>query len=172
MKTLIYLFVIAMLLFAGCAKDEMFTDEADLNLKKAEMKMVPIKADFYSVTTLTGDYDLPKEGYLVGNFSHLGKIIPGNSTWTATTLDFTAEFWVAYVEGQLAAANGDLLNYSFTGTLDLAKNEFTAVVAYNGGTGRFENCTGEADLTGYLNFDTGSFIMKVNGMITNVGSSK
>jgi hypothetical protein len=172
MKTLVCLFAIAMLLFAGCAKDEMVPDEADMNLKSAKMKMVPIKADFYSVSEVLGEYDLPKEGYLVGNFSHLGKIIPGKSTWNATTLDLTAETYTAFIEGQLAASNGDLLFYSFTGTLDLIKNEFTAVVVYNGGTGRFENCTGEAALTGYLDFDTGSFIMKVDGMITNVGSSK
>ena len=172
MKTLVYLFVIAVLLFAGCAKDEMFTDDADMNLKSAPVKMVPIKADFYSVTTVPDEYNLPKEGYLAGNFSHLGKIIPRKSTWNATTLSLTTEYYKAYIEGQLAAANGDLLFYSFTGTLDLTKNELCANVVYNGGTGRFKNCTGEAALTGYLNFDTGSFIMKVDGMITNVGSNK
>ena len=172
MKTLIYFFGFAMLLFAGCAKDEMFTDDSASNLKSAPMKMVPIKADFYSVTNNLGDDGLPIDGYLVGNFSHLGKIIPEKSTWTAETLNLTQEVYVTYVEGQLAAANSDLLFYSFTGTLDFAKNELTALVEYNGGTGRFENCTGEAVLTGYLNWDTGSFIMKVDGMITNVGSSK
>ena len=172
MKTPVYLFVIAMLLFAGCAKDEMFNDDSATNLKSAPMKMVPIKADFYSVTNNLGDDGLPIDGYLVGNFSHLGKIIPEKSTWTAETLNLTQEVYVTYVEGQLAAANSDLLFYSFTGTLDFAKNELTALVEYKGGTGRFENCTGEAVLTGYLNWGTGSFIMKVDGMITNVGSSK
>lgn len=172
MKTIIYFLVIALFLFAGCEKDEMYTNDSYSELKSAHTKMVPLKANCYSVNTLMGDYDLPLEGYLVGTFSHLGKIIPEKSTWTVTNLILTTEVWVGYVEGQLAAANGDLLFYSFTGTLDVTKNEYTAVVYYNGGTGRFEDCTGEASLTGHLDYDTASFIMKINGMITNVGSSK
>lgn len=172
MKTIVYFFIITLFLFAACEKDEIYKDDPASDLKSAHMKMVPLKADCYSVNTLMGEYNLPKEGYLVGTFSHLGEIIPETSTWTVTNLELTEEFWVGYVEGQLAAANGDLLFYSFTGTLDLVKNEYTAVIYYSGGTGRFQNCTGEAALSGYLDQTTGSFIMKVNGMLSNIGSSK
>ena len=181
MKTLVYLFVIAMLLFAGCAKDEMFTDDADINLKKAELKYVPLKANFHSETEISDKYGLPASGILVGNFSHLGKLIPEQSTWTATTTSvvfnpdpegFPYLSCTSYVEGQLAAANGDLLFYHFNSLLDFVKNEFTSQVYYTGGTGRFENCTGKAAIIGYFDFNTGFIYGKVDGMITNVGSSK
>lgn len=180
MKTLVYLFVIAMLLFAGCAKDEMFTDDSASNLKSASVKMVPLKTDFYSITTAVDEYMLPAEGYLVGTFPHLGKLISEKSTWKSTTTgvvfneDATGYLSsTSHVEGQDVAANGDILYYYFDSSFDYVNNVFTAdPVKYNGGTGRFENCTGEGLCTGYIDYETGLFMLHVDAMLTNVGSSK
>ena len=179
MKTLAYLLIIVMLLFAGCAKDEMFNDEADMNLKKAEMKMIPLRADFYSITTDVDDYMLPSEGYLVGNFPHLGKLISEKSIWKATTTGVVfnedASGYLSstsHVEGQDVAANGDILFYYFDSNFDYVNNVFTVTVKYKGGTGRFENCTGEGFCIGYIDYETGLFMLTVDAMLSNVGSSK
>jgi hypothetical protein len=169
MKTLVYLFVIAMLLFAGCAKDEIFNE--DMNLKSAPMKMVPLKADIYSVST-SDYYGITTGGYLVGHFSHLGKLKPENSPYKGTILDLTEDTYTLFLEGQLGAANGDVLYYSFTLNLKFTDTSFVTTVTYDGGTGRFENCQGSATCTGYVDPETGHVIMKVDGYITNVGSNK
>jgi hypothetical protein len=172
MKTLVYLFAIVMLLFAGCAKDEMFNDnETDLNLKSAPMKMVPVKADIYSVSE-SDFYGITTSGYLAGNFSHLGKLVPENSRYTGTILDLTDDSYTLLLEGQLGAANGDVLNYYFTLNLKFTDTSFVTIVTYKGGTGRFTNCEGSATCTGNVDPATGHVIMKVDGFITNVGSSK
>ena len=173
MKTTIYLFVIAMLLFAGCAKDEIFNDDSASDLKSAPVKMVPFRADVYSVST-SDVSGITTGGYLVGNISHMGRLIPENSPYTGTILDIdeTESSYTLLVEGQLGAANGDVLNYYFTLYLKFTDTSFVTNVTYDGGTGRFTNCTGNATCTGYVDPATGYCIMKSEGFITNVGSSK
>jgi hypothetical protein len=155
-KTLVYLFTIAMFLFAGCAKDEMFTDEADMNLKSAEVKSIPLKGDFYSVPTAWDENGMMSAGYLVGNITHLGKLIPDLSTFEITEADLSTHPIIWYgMKGQLAAANGDLLFYTITGTADMAVGSTEADVIYTGGTGRLEKYTGYAHFTGQTDPATG-----------------
>ena len=166
MKTLVYLFVIAMLLFAGCAKDEMFTDEADMNLKKAEMKTIPMKAEFYSVPTEFDANGMTTAGFLVGNITHLGKLISEQSPYTTTEIDYTnypnVLFWM---EGHLAAANGDFLYYQLTGTLDMLTGIVESDVTYLGGTGRLEKYTGNAHFTGQLDPVTNNVYCTLEGVL-------
>lgn len=118
MKTPVYLLLIAMLLFAGCAKDEMFND--DMNLKSAEPKTIPMKAKFYSVPTAFDEYGTTTAGYLEGNFTHLGKLNPERSPYTTTNIDYTNYPEILFeMEGHLGAANGDFLFYTLAGTADL-----------------------------------------------------
>ena len=154
MKTLVYLFAIAMLLFAGCAKDEMF--EEDMNLKSAEVKSIPLKGDFYSVPTAWDENGMMSSGYLVGNITHLGKMIPELSTFDVTQADLSAYPIVGYgMAGQLAAANGDLLYYTLVGTVDMTTGIVEADVTYTGGTGRLAKYTGYAHFTGQTDPATG-----------------
>ena len=156
MKTLVYLFAITMLLFAGCAKDEMFTDDADMNLKSAEVKSIPLKGDFYSVPTAWDANGMMSAGYLVGNITHLGKMIPELSTFEITAADLSTYPNIVYwMEGQLAAANGDLLFYKIVGTADMTIGITEADVIYTGGTGRLEKYTGYAHFTGQTDPTTG-----------------
>jgi hypothetical protein len=164
MKTLIYLFAVAMFLFAGCAKDEMF--EEDMNLKSAEMKMIPMKAEFYSVSTESDDYGGTAAGYLVGNFTHLGKIIPEQSTYKTTISDYSSYPLVIFkMDGQLAADNGDLLFYTLDGTMNMSTGAVDADVTYPGGTGRLEKYTGNAHFAGQFDPATGYIYCKLEGTL-------
>jgi hypothetical protein len=166
MKTLVYLFVIAMFLFAGCAKDEMFTDDADINLKSAEVKGVPLKGDFYSVPTAWDETGMMSAGYLVGNITHLGKLIPELSTFDITEADLSTYPNIVYwMEGQLAAANGDLLFYTIVGTADMTIGTVEADVTYTGGTGRLEKYTGSAHFTGQTDPETGYTYCTTEGVL-------
>jgi hypothetical protein len=165
MKTLVYLFTIAMLLFAGCAKDEMFNDE-DMNLKSAEVKSIPLKGDFYSVPTAWDENGMMSAGYLVGNITHLGKLIPDLSTFEITEADLsTYPIIVYWMEGQLAAANGDLLFYKIVGTADMTIGTTEADVTYTGGTGRLEKYTGYAHFTGQTDPATGITYCRTEGAL-------
>ncbi len=166
MKTLVYLFVIAMLLFAGCAKDEMVTDEADMNLKKAEIKGIPLKGDFYSVPTAWDANRMMSAGYLVGNITHLGKLIPELSTFDITEADLSTYPNIVYwMEGQLAAANGDLLFYTIVGNADMTIGTVEADVTYTGGTGRLAKYTGYAHFTGQTDPTTGITYCTTEGVL-------
>jgi hypothetical protein len=164
MKTLVYLFTIAMLLFAGCAKDEMFNE--DMNLKSAEVKTIPMKAEFYSVPTALDEYGLMAAGYLEGNFTHLGKLNPELSTFLTTNVEFLSEILVKFwMEGQLGAANGDLLYANLIGTVDVTTGIVEADVTYPGGTGRLEKYTGNAHFTGQLDPATGIVYCTLEGTL-------
>ena len=166
MKTAIYFFGFAMLLFAGCAKDEMFADDADMNLKSAEVKSIPLKGDFYSVPTDLDANGIMSAGYLVGNITHLGKLIPEQSTFVVTYVDLSTFPMIGYgMEGQLAAANGDLLFYTIVGTADLTVGSTEADVTYTGGTGRLAKYTGYAHFTGQTDPDTGYFMCRTEGAL-------
>ena len=165
MKTLVYLFTIAMLLFAGCAKDEMFNDE-DMNLKSAEVKSIPLKGDFYSVPTAWDENGMMSAGYLVGNITHLGKLIPDLSTFEITEADLsTYPIIVYWMEGQLAAANGDLLFYKIVGTANMTIGTTEADVTYTGGTGRLAKYTGYAHFTGQTDPTTGITYCTTEGVL-------
>ena len=166
MKTPIYLFVIAMLLFAGCAKDEMFTDEADMNLKSAKEKSIPLKGNFYSVPTDLDANGMMSAGYLVGNITHLGKLRAEQSTFVVTEVDLSTYPIIGYgMEGQLAAANGDLLFYTIVGTADMSIGSTEADVTYTGGTGRLAKYTGYAHFTGQTDPVTGITYCTTEGVL-------
>jgi hypothetical protein len=74
------------------------------------------------------------------------------------------------------AANGDIVFGTFEGQLiptstpGVFDNLESSLVT--GGTGRFENVTGTAAMTGQLDTITGSFVYPIEGMISSVGSKK
>ena len=164
MKTWIYFIVIAMLLFAGCAKDEMFTD--DMNLKSDELKSIPIRGEWHSVPTAWDEYGGTTAGYLVGNLTHLGKLIPEQSPYITTSSDYSEFPIIKYsMEGHVCAANGDYLFYTLEGTLDTTTGIVEADLIYPGGTGRLEKYTGYAHFTGQLDPITGYVYATTEGVL-------
>ena len=169
---LIFLAIMLLLIGSGCNKDAFLNDETGGNLKSAELKNIPVKADIYAVVTEEQD-GVPYAGNLGGTISHLGDLILEKSTFLRTKFEMK-EGPTIYSEmlGDVAASNGDVMHYTMWYELNLAKNEYISTVTYVGGTGRFEHVTGFLDVTGYMDQDTGKLMMKGEGQLSNVGSTK
>jgi hypothetical protein len=160
MKTLIYLFAIVMLIFAGCAKDEMFDENSNnLELKKAKVP-IPMKAEFCMTPNLEagfiliqgldpanpGSY-LPKEGWISGNATRMGKVIMEKSPTTFISAELTQMGVKTVSAGKITAANGD--SYLFEATsYSMPDQSFTGDVWMYGGTGKFKGMTGSVVMTG------------------------
>jgi hypothetical protein len=160
MKTLIYLFAIVMLIFAGCAKDEMFDENSNnLELKKAKVP-IPMKAEFCMNPNMEAGFILiegldpanpqsylPKEGWISGHATHMGKIIMEESPTTFVYAAVTPMGVKTISEGKITAANGD--NYLFKATsYSFPDKSFTGEVYMYNGTGKFEGMTGTVIMTG------------------------
>jgi hypothetical protein len=173
MKTLIYLFAIAMLLFAGCAKDEIFSDNAGKNeLKKAnvpipnkgEACMIPDTTVLLPVTLGPNGPVLPKiimykYASLTGHSTHFGKFgeqtsMSGN--WAYLDKEALAQgkkIIVSEYEVFTYAANGDYtvgISVSRIDVTDPNNKIITGTIETNGGTGRFENAVGSGEINGVL----------------------
>jgi hypothetical protein len=76
------------------------------------------------------------------------------------------------VEITFTAANGDILRAASVGTNAPSGPgvTFSATMTFTGGTGRFVNATGEAQIDGSASFITNSASFRLNGGITYDGS--
>ena len=95
-------------------------------------------AQFVSPTDFVGE----------GHATHLGRYTEVGRVSFSPTADPTVlqiDAWATYT-----AANGDELYAVFTGHLNGLTGAITATVEYVGGTGRFADATGSANLTGQL----------------------
>jgi hypothetical protein len=94
----------------------------------------------------------------VGTGTHLGRFD------LSETLCFTATGFT--VDGTLVAANGDELYFYVVGTFTATGFSSTGWV-FDGGTGRFENATGQAGETLFRDPVTNAIVaITVNGFIT------
>lgn len=160
MKTLIYLFAIAMFIFAGCAKDDAFNENPDL--KKAKVP-IPIKAEFCAIPDMTVppiSVDIPGQGtlylpggmYVTGTCSHMGKVNSEKSYNKVATRDFVMEegkpFLYETGTGIMTAANGDSYQITWWVKTSLITWDFVGVVEMFEGTGKFKGMTGTVDMVG------------------------
>ena len=122
----LFLTVIALLLLVvnGCNKDEFIGEEPGVNLKSAELKMLPISWDLNVVLTefdFVNGHPTPTGGPVEGIISHLGKL-KGKSYWDAYSYirdDEATPSTVDYgITGKLVAANGDELNFTCNTIID------------------------------------------------------
>ncbi|MFC1573715.1 hypothetical protein ACFL30_00865 [Candidatus Latescibacterota bacterium] len=114
--------------------------------------MVPLKGDFEGVGN---DFS--------GNFTHLGKF-----TGVIDTNTFTAEW---------TAANGDIVTnqtIAFVLVEEVAPGVFIyeQSLVITGGTGRFVNAAGYADIVGLIDFVTGAFDGDLDGKISRPNSRR
>jgi hypothetical protein len=172
MKTLIYLFAIAMLLFAGCAKDEIFSENAGNNeLKKAsvpipnkgEACMIPDETVLLPVTYGPNGKVLPiimyKYASLTGHSTHFGKFgeqtsMTGNWAYLDTeALSQGKKIIVSEYEVFTYAANGDYtvgISVSRIDVTDPDNKIITGTIETISGTGKFENVIGSGEINGIL----------------------
>jgi hypothetical protein len=186
LRRLLFLFAGIGLLISCSKSDDMLPidDPLGSTLKSANnesvMVSVPFKADF-SVWDQSDYTDLSCGGYPVffltmvgdGNINHLGKM----TTRMTFCLDFSTLYYY-YTEGIFVAANGDEL-YATIEYGYIVPNEgdnssyyqtiFNDPMIFTGGTGRFENASGEAMTNAYVHdgedewrtdfFSTGTLIL-------------
>lgn len=158
MKTLNFFLLIAMVIFASCAKFE--TSDETVDLKKAKVP-IPMKAEFCMTPNMDAGFFLiegldpanqasylPREGWISGFATHMGEVIMQESNMKFTSAVFVPGTGVeAYAEGKITAANGDY--YLFTTTsITTPDKQFTGVVYMYGGTGKFYGMTGTVEMTG------------------------
>lgn len=175
------IFLLGIFIFAFGCSDEILNSDPTLdsgNLRQTLTKYVPIKGE----VLVTHQYDdqgvaLPY-GNMSGYISHLGKLNEMKTTWTGISNDFS-QFppLITFVNDVvLCAANGDLLYTTYTGILDVTTFEVTGSLVFDGGTGRFENASGQMSADGYampneLGNPEGMYLAG-EGEISNVGSGK
>jgi hypothetical protein len=97
-----------------------------------------------------------------GKATHLGRYTEVGRAQFAPTADPTylrIDAWSIYT-----AANGDQLDATITGRLDVLTGAITATVTYVGGTGRFDDANGSATLSGQMLPD-GTITVSVEGTI-------
>ena len=162
MKTMIYLFALVMLIFAGCAKDEMFDqNNGSLELKKAKVP-IPMKADFCMTPDMSlppihieglpfdkPEYYLPGGGWMSGNATHVGKLQMEESPATFEVATFNPATYITELKchGTATGANGDKFDWDAIMYM-LPDKSFTGVVEMSNGTGKLEGATGTVVMIG------------------------
>ena len=142
--------------------------------RSAGTGMVPVRTSAYTdrITGAAPEPGCDASGesrlYLTGEgtATHLGRY--------SVTLSFCARADGTLTEGRgtFVAANGDLLDFSFRGTSAPASPpslKFTSFVTFTGGTGRFDDASGRATVTGSVDLGTGTGEGRWEGTISSVG---
>lgn len=145
-----YLFVGAILIIAGCAKDDtLFENQDNLELKKAKVP-IPFKGEGWSVP----DMESSTKYFIGGTGTHLGKINSKQSYYDFQTQDYIEVDGLPFLDltgvGKLVGANGDsfefnfstresLIDYNLQGRIDIIPGS---------GTGKFKGCSGSFDNVG------------------------
>lgn len=180
MKTLGYFLVLAILVFAGCTKDDvLFENQDNLELKKAKMP-IPFKADCYAITDIESDLIpiIGIDGYLVhsrliisGNATLFGKLDNQKSYYEAESLVFfIGDDGLPYTlnigKGKVVAANGDSMEFTFNVTQSFDEtNSYTGKAEFiaGSGTGKFMGCSGSCETFG--GDAEGGTWFKINGYL-------
>jgi hypothetical protein len=110
----------------------------------------------------TGEFVSPNDFVNVGEATYLGRFYEVGTAEFGATADPT----VLSIEGSsvLTGANGDQLDTSFSGEVDLLTGTVSVTITYVGGSGRFAGASGTAELSGEL-FADGSFHVVVQGTL-------
>lgn len=177
MKTLMYLLVLAILVIAGCAKDDtMFETQDNLELKKAKVP-IPFKADLYIVPDRESDKILvegldPEDSssyansrmIVSGTGTHLGKINTEKSFYEFENLKFFLDengypFTLNTGAGIIVAANGDSFEFTFKIIQDVIDYSWSGPneIIPGSGTGKFEGCSGTLEAVGGWQDDVGDW---------------
>lgn len=175
MKKFIVFFAVSMLLFlgSGCNKDPFFTEEPEVSLKSANVP-IPSKGEICMISSddrldvhfgsptgpVTGIDDLSRTAFLYGHMTHTGNLSEQSfmTGREGAYLDAEAYFEgkiviVAIYDAHIIAANGDSFDVVSHITIDATDPDHKIIAgttSVTGGTGKFENATGEGTLNGVL----------------------
>lgn len=150
MKTLMYFFVMALIVMAGCAKDyTMFETHDNLELKRAKVT-IPFNSDNRAVAhpVIQGRY------MISGTATHAGKINPQESFYQFTSMvpiEINGEPFLHLAGfGKLVGANGHGMEFTFWSyqTMDLSSYQGEIMLTPGTGTGQFAGATGTFNSSG------------------------
>ena len=186
MKNLMYLFVVAILVIAGCAKDDtLFENPDNLELKKAKVP-IPMKANCQAIWDEESDLisvDIPLgngDVIVISNFSklilsgtgtHLGKIDAEKSFYVAkSAVFFINDAGIPYLhiagDGKVVGANGDSFEAIYWTDQSLVDNTWFGVmeITPGTGTGKFKGCSGTCDILDGRSDNNGTYF-KLDGYL-------
>ncbi|TRO66825.1 hypothetical protein [Christiangramia sabulilitoris] len=177
MKNRILVLILSIATLYACSSDSLITDEANLTNQQVDLRSNPIEKAVTRPFKIKaeGDFSLfPGDGVTCPAI-----VLNAPGEGTATHLGFITMFeeWCFNGEGNnlgtrtltLTAANGDELHGTHSYILWTSPTSFEEVLVFDGGTGRFENATGEFNESVVITFDTefsGTFTMSGDGTLT------
>jgi len=185
----IKIIALAVLLVTACKKEDT-TEPAGFTSHKSTAKMIvalPFDVDFHTTvdtdpsippTPCSGDLPgLANAGYFLhGTATHMGLIKPAQSRGqdVSCNLSFATALLYTTVAGQIAAANGDLVYYTGSDTINvynlLTSSGTTGAITGKwtiiGGSGRFAGATGSFTISGLVDFTGPTLRFKGKGTIT------
>ena len=156
MKRIIFLLIGIFIFALGCNNEILDTDSAleTVDLKYTKTKMVPLKGEVFVSVDEYDAQGLGIKGNMSGYFSHLGKFKETKSIWENVSHDLKEFPLITFTQDAVfCAANGDLLHGEYSGTMNFSNAEVKGLFVIDGGTGRFENATGQTNADGYAWFD-------------------
>lgn len=168
MKTTMYLFVMAILVIAGCAKDKtLFENPENPELKKdiGPPMLYPIKADCWAVPDSKADLipvNIPGQAviyfysrlFVSGTATLLGKIDAEKSYYLIKNTEPLIDEGVPYVQnsgnGIVVGENGDGFEFTWWIKQSLVDGNFLGAmeITPEKGTGIFKGCSGFCDIYG------------------------
>jgi hypothetical protein len=184
MKTLMYLFVVAILVIAGCAQDEtLFETPDNLELKKAKVP-IPMKADLFAVPDMESDPILISgldpnnpDNYLLtrmiisGTGSHVGRVNAKKSFYEFKSIEFILENGLPFTNqtgiGLMVGANGDSFEFTWWVKQSLLNGDYIGgmEITPGSGTGKFKDSSGSGDIVGGWNQDRTGVLFKIDGYL-------
>ena len=174
MKPVISFLAIAMLLCAGCAKDDTFDERSDsFELQKiqkranvpipfkAELCAVPdMESELLSITLPNGNIIYYQSGMIIsGTGTHLGRVDPEASYYEVEATVFLLETGHPYLvqsgTGKMTAANGDSFEFTWEAKISLPDRNWVGEfdIIPGTGTGKFLGCSGLFDSFGQANLE-------------------
>jgi hypothetical protein len=162
MKTLKILFVLCIMLGISVTANSQ---------GKGKQVVRPMKGTFYEQTI---DVSNPAQvkSIFTANVTHMGRVTGTSIANMAGRTVIPPNIWTDITNSKIKiAANGDEV-YSYSPCVTLTFNipldgtgTLNAVAYTTGGTGRFEGCTGEVEVRGTFNLNTGVKEYTVEGWI-------
>lgn len=179
------LIALFLMLFAGCQQaDELASPGNSQGIDLRSQHARPFNATLSgtmdpnsSPTVCSGD--LPGLALLdyaiTGNATHLGNLNSGSTLHhNNCDLSFATALLTTSVNGQLVAANGDMIYYSGDDVVNVfnmltasgTTGDINGTWTITGGTGRFEGASGSFTISGLVDFITFGLSAEANGTIT------
>lgn len=135
---------------------------------KSNPHVRPLKGSFYA--EVVEEYPTTEVMSIIGNATHFGNVKGSQMTLVRPV---PPPPLIATFDGTLVAANGDCAHFTGFSNMVITKPDplghagtMTGKIYFNNGTGRFEGCTGEADIAGIFDMKASCASYSIDGTIT------